>query len=73
MERFPRPAAVLPEITRLRLTLEPGGLSSGEAALAGMLEREKYATDDWTRAGRVPRPLTPLEPLTLPFPQRGEG
>ena len=44
------------------LTLEPGGLSSGEAALAGMLEREKYATDDWTRAGRAPRPLT-LIPL----------
>jgi len=55
------------------LTIEPGGLSSGEAALAGMLEREKYATDDWTRAGRAPRPLTPLEPLTLPSPQRGEG
>jgi len=40
------------------LTLEPGGLSEEEAALAGMLEREKYATDDWTRAGRAPRALT---------------
>ena len=69
------------------LTLNPGGLSEEEAALAGMLEREKYATDDWTRSGRAPRPLTPLEPLTLsalaspqasqrelrPSPQRGEG
>jgi len=44
--------------TAHRLTLEPGGLSSGEAALAGMLEREKYATDEWTRAGRAPRTLT---------------
>ena len=40
------------------LTLEPGGLSEEEAALAAMLERDKYATDDWTRAGRAPRPLT---------------
>lgn len=37
------------------LALEPSGLSEEEAALAGMLEREKYATDDWTRAGRAPR------------------
>jgi lipoate-protein ligase A len=50
------------------LTLEPGGLSSGEAALAGTLEREKYATDAWTRAGRAPH-----LPLTLPSPLRGEG
>jgi len=56
------------------LTLEPGGLSEDEAALAEVLEREKYATVDWTHTGRVPqRPLTPLEPLTLPSPQRGEG
>jgi lipoyl(octanoyl) transferase len=40
------------------LTLVPGGLSEEEAALAGMLEREKYATDPWTRAGRAPRALT---------------
>jgi lipoate-protein ligase A len=40
------------------LTLEPGGLSEEEAALAGMLEREKYATADWTRAGQAPRALT---------------
>lgn len=40
------------------LTLVPGGLSEDEAVLAGMLEREKYATDDWTRAGRAPRALT---------------
>ena len=40
------------------LTLEPGGLSADEATLAAMLEREKYATDDWTRAGRAPRALT---------------
>jgi lipoate-protein ligase A len=40
------------------LTLEPGGLSEEEAALAGMLERDKYASDGWTRAGRAPRALT---------------
>ena len=40
------------------LALEPGGLSEEEAALAAMLERDKYATDDWTRAGRAPRALT---------------
>ena len=40
------------------LTLEPGGLSDEEASLARTLEREKYATDDWTRAGRAPRSLT---------------
>ena len=40
------------------LTLEPGGLSGEETALAAMLERDKYATDDWTRAGRAPRALT---------------
>ena len=40
------------------LTLEPGGLSDEEAALADMLEREKYTTDHWTRAGHAPRPLT---------------
>jgi lipoyl(octanoyl) transferase len=40
------------------LALEPGGLSEEEAALAARLERDKYATDDWTRAGRAPRELT---------------
>lgn len=40
------------------LTLEPGGLSGEETGLAARLEREKYTTDDWTRAGRAPRPLT---------------
>jgi lipoyl(octanoyl) transferase len=40
------------------LTLEAGGLSEEEIGLAGTLEREKYATDPWTRAGRVPRALT---------------
>jgi len=40
------------------LTLDPGGLSGDETALAAMLEREKYATADWTRAGRAPRALT---------------
>ena len=41
-----------------RLTLEPGGLSEEEVELAGTLEREKYATDPWTRAGRAPRAIT---------------
>jgi lipoate-protein ligase A len=40
------------------LTLEPGGLSADEVELAGLLEREKYATERWTRAGRAPRTLT---------------
>lgn len=40
------------------IVLEPDGLSDEEAALAAMLERDKYATDDWTRAGRAPRALT---------------
>ena len=40
------------------LGLEPGGLSEDEGALARVLEREKYATDDWTRAGHAPRALT---------------
>jgi lipoyl(octanoyl) transferase len=40
------------------LTLEPGGLSAEEIELAGMLERDKYATDQWTQAGRAPRALT---------------
>ena len=40
------------------LALEPGGLSEEEAALAALLERDKYATDGWTRAGRAPRALT---------------
>ncbi len=40
------------------LTLDPGGLSEEEAGLAATLEREKYATDRWTRAGRAPRALT---------------
>jgi len=72
---FDETAAALAEGFRAAhgLTLVPGGLSEEEAALAGMLEREKYATDDWTRAGRAPRSLTPLETLTLPSPQRGEG
>ena len=26
--------------------------------ISHMLERDKYATDDWTRAGRAPRALT---------------
>jgi len=40
------------------LVLTPGGLSEDETALAAMLEREKYATDEWTRSGRAPRALT---------------
>jgi lipoate-protein ligase A len=40
------------------LVLEPGGLSAEETALAAMLERDKYATDEWTREGRAPRALT---------------
>ena len=40
------------------LTLEPGGLSEDETGLAAMLEREKYATEAWTQAGRAPRALT---------------
>ena len=40
------------------LTLTPGGLSEDETALRAMLEREKYATDEWTRSGRAPRALT---------------
>lgn len=40
------------------LALAPAGLSAEEIALAGMLEREKYATDYWTRSGRAPRALT---------------
>jgi lipoyl(octanoyl) transferase len=57
---FDRTAEALAEGFRTAhgLTLEPGGLSDEEAALAGTLEREKYATDDWTRAGRAPRALT---------------
>jgi len=35
------------------LTLEPGGLSSAEAALAATLARDKYGSADWTRAGRI--------------------
>jgi lipoate-protein ligase A len=50
------------------LAIEPGGLSEEEAALAGMLEREKYATDDWTRAGRAPR-----SPSPLPLSPQGRG
>jgi lipoate-protein ligase A len=57
---FDDAAAALAEAFRTAhgLTLEPGGLSGDEAALAAMLEREKYATDEWTRAGRAPRALT---------------
>jgi len=57
---FDEAAATLAEGFRAAhgITLEPGGLSEDEAALAGRLEREKYATDDWTRAGRAPRELT---------------
>jgi lipoate-protein ligase A len=40
------------------LTLDRAGLSEEEAGLAATLEREKYATDRWTRAGRAPRALT---------------
>lgn len=40
------------------LTLEPGGLSEEETALAATLEHDKYASGDWTRAGRAPRALT---------------
>jgi lipoyl(octanoyl) transferase len=40
------------------LTLEAGGLSEEEIGLAGTLDREKYATDPWTLAGRAPRALT---------------
>ena len=47
------------------ITLEAGGLSEEEVALAGTLEREKYAADSWTLAGRTPRlPLTSPGPLT---------
>ena len=35
------------------LTLEPGGLSPAEIALADELAREKYGSAEWTRAGRV--------------------
>ena len=49
------------------LELRPGGLSEEEAELAGTLEREKYASDPWTRAGRAPR-----LPLPLPPPLNGE-
>ena len=57
---FDETAAALAEGFRSthRLTLDPGGLSGAETALAAMLEREKYATADWTRAGRAPRALT---------------
>ncbi|SRR6266542_2804720 len=40
------------------IELRPGGLSVQELELAASLERDKYATDDWTRAGRAPRALT---------------
>ena len=40
------------------LALTPGGLSADETALADTLEREKYATHEWTRSGRAPRALT---------------
>jgi lipoate-protein ligase A len=50
------------------LTLEPGGLSEEEVGLAATLEREKYATDPWTRAGRAPRPPSPF-----PLSPQGRG
>jgi lipoyl(octanoyl) transferase len=34
--------------------LRPGGLSPAEIALAGRLVAEKYATEAWTREGRLP-------------------
>ena len=57
---FDETAAALAEGFRSAhgLALEPGGLSEEEATLAARLERDKYATDDWTRAGRAPRELT---------------
>ncbi len=57
---FDETAAALAEGFRSAhgLALEPGGLSEEEAGLAAMLERDKYATDEWTRAGRAPRALT---------------
>jgi lipoyl(octanoyl) transferase len=35
------------------LTLEPGGLTVSELALADTLARDKYGSADWTRAGRI--------------------
>jgi lipoyl(octanoyl) transferase len=57
---FDETAAALAEGFRSAhgLVLEPRGLSEEEVALAARLERDKYATDDWTRAGRAPRELT---------------
>ena len=34
--------------------LHPGALDPEETALAASLVREKYATEEWTRAGRPP-------------------
>jgi lipoate-protein ligase A len=67
---FDEAAAALAEGFRTAhgLELRPGGLSEEEAELAGTLEREKYASDPWTRAGRAPR--LPL-PLTLSPQGRG--
>jgi len=35
------------------LTLQPGGLTDAEVALADALARDKYGSADWTRAGRI--------------------
>jgi lipoate-protein ligase A len=35
------------------LTLEPGGLTDAELALADTLARDKYGSSDWTRTGRM--------------------
>jgi lipoate-protein ligase A len=35
------------------LTLEPGGLTAAEIALADTLARDKYGSADWTRSGRI--------------------
>ena len=55
------------------LTLQPGGLSEDESALSAMLEREKYATSDWTSAGRAPRELTLVEPPHPALSPEGRG
>jgi lipoate-protein ligase A len=61
------------------LDLRPGGLTAAEMALADTLARDKYASAEWTRAGRVvgvaPRPASHPNPspLTLPTPLWGEG
>ena len=47
--------------------LEPGGLTTEETALAESLARDKYATPEWTQAGRLvtdsaPHPARSLSP-----------